>query len=513
MADTSNIVKNNNGSNGNFNGVIRPDICDSKPDWPPFLAKKAPKHLLKFLLITAPVLWSILFLISIVPTTPAQQRAISNASLEDLVVPANSSVYRNEPNVPGWLTTHPITSGLGCTSTCRPIELWHQVFQGVSAAPGAGVQWAELEATTRSMIYQNVCMTNGESFNYSFLHRGRLSATVPDVMQFRIGIPLGLPAGSKPADPVGFGIAQVSTTNNGTVTSPPTGSGTINPPAAAGNGWVRYSGAYTYTGATQLVNLGFLAVSSPPGPGAQGNFIDDWQIQLPAYLEFTASSLSNPEGTIAGPGGSTPVNSPAIRVGGTVTAPVTVQVTVTGGTATIGDDYSLTVPFAPGNATSTVTITIPAGTYDGETESSIFLIPFSVNGDAITEPNETVTFNLAITSGPAVIAAVAACGLPIETTTTYTILDDDTPTAADVTVGGRVTSLFGTGIHGARVVMIEPSGAQRITVTNYFGYYSFEDVTAGETYVVSVEAKGYRFEPRVITVYDTIYDLDFVPTP
>jgi len=467
-----------------------------------------PKHLSKFLSIAW--LSSILSLTLIVSTTPAQQRAIANASLEELVVPANSSAYRDEGVVPGWSTTHPITSGLGCSPTCRPIEIWHQVFQTVSAAPGAGVQWAELEATTRSMIYQNICMTNGESFNYSFLHRGRLSATIPDVMQFRIGIPTGLPAGSKPADPVGFNIAQVSTTNNGTVTTPPTGSGTINPPVAAGNGWVRYSGTYTYTGATQLINLGFLAISSPPGPGAQGNFIDNWQIELPAYLEFSAPSLSNLEGTVAGPGGPPP-SVPAIRVGGTVTAPVTVQVSVTGGTATIGDDYSLTVPFVSGNTTSSANITIPPGVYDGETESSLFLLPFSVNADSVVEPDETVTFGLSITGGPAVIAGVAACGLPAETTLTYTILNDDlTPSAANVSVGGRVTSPLG-GINGARIEMQDLSGRVRIAVTNPFGYYRFDNVPVGETYIVSATARGYTFQPQIIMLLDGVDDLDFVP--
>jgi len=365
------------------------------------------------------------------------------------------------------------------------------------------------------MLYQTVCMINGESFFYSFLHRGRLSATVPDVMLFRIGIPTGLPAGSKPADPVGFGIVQVSTTNNGTVAVAPTGNGIINPPVAAGNGWVRYSGTYTYTGATQGVNLGFAGVSTAPGPSFQGNFLDDFQIQLPATVEFSAVNIANPEGTLADPGGITPPNPPAIRVGGTVTAPVTVQVSVTGGTATIGDDYSLTVPFSQGNTTSTVSLTIPPGIYDAESESSLFLVPFTVNADPVVEPDETVTFSFSLTSGPATTAGIESCGLPPITTTTYTIADDDfiAGTAEHVTVSGRVKNSLGAGIGGARVAIRDNQGVSRSTVTNSFGFYRFDNVDSDAGYLVSVAAKGYSFQPRFVTVIDAISDLDFVPSP
>jgi hypothetical protein len=57
------------------------------------------------------------------------------------------------------------------------------------------------------------------------------------------------------------------------------------------------------------------------------------------------------------------------------------------------------------------------------------------------------------------------------------------------------------------------SGAPRITFTNPLGYYRFEDVEIGETYFFSAEAKGYSFQPRIITVNDAIDDLNFTPMP
>jgi hypothetical protein len=127
------------------------------------------------------------------------------------------------------------------------------------------------------MIFQTMALASGDKLSWSFLHRGRASDTTPDVLELRIGIPSGLPTGSLAPDSYSYSIVTVSTTANGTFTTP-TGSGTINAPTSVGNGWVRYSGAYTYTpaaGTPLTVNVGFLSVSASGGDEGIGNFIDD----------------------------------------------------------------------------------------------------------------------------------------------------------------------------------------------------------------------------------------------
>ena len=49
-------------------------------------------------------------------------------------------------------------------------------------------------------------------------------------------------------------------------------------------------------------------------------------------------------------------------------------------------------------------------------------------------------------------------------------------------------------------------------VTNSFGYYRFEQVGAGQAYIVSVKAKRYTFaDPsRVITLNDDLSNEDFI---
>lgn len=83
------------------------------------------------------------------------------------------------------------------------------------------------------------------------------------------------------------------------------------------------------------------------------------------------------------------------------------------------------------------------------------------------------------------------------------------PTAAPVSVGGRVTNTYGFGIGNAIVTMIDDEGESRQVTTNSFGYFSFEDVLAGETYVFNVQAKGRNFSTQVVSVNDSIRNLEF----
>jgi hypothetical protein len=135
----------------------------------------------------------------------------------------------------------------------------------------------------------------------------------------------------------------------------------------------------------------------------------------------------------------------------------------------------------------------------------LMLITFLVNANA---PSSTVT-PLPINSSlvPLEAATVLGAPLPITPETGNVIL---TPTAAGVTVSGRVTSASGQGIRNATVVLTDAAGNRRTATTGSFGFYSFEGVEAGATYVVGVTSKRFRFTPRTISVADSLADVDFV---
>jgi subtilisin-like proprotein convertase family protein len=85
------------------------------------------------------------------------------------------------------------------------------------------------------------------------------------------------------------------------------------------------------------------------------------------------------------------------------------------------------------------------------------------------------------------------------------------PTAASVSVSGRVTAGKGQGLPGATVRITGPSGQPQTTLTNSMGYYNFSEVEAGSVYTVSVSNKGYTFDPSsiVLSVEDDVGDVNF----
>lgn len=83
------------------------------------------------------------------------------------------------------------------------------------------------------------------------------------------------------------------------------------------------------------------------------------------------------------------------------------------------------------------------------------------------------------------------------------------PTAASVTVGGRVIAGKDDGVNKARVYLIDQNGVTRTTLTNPFGYYRFDEVPVGATYIFYVRHKRYQFNPQVFNVLEETNALDF----
>ena len=86
------------------------------------------------------------------------------------------------------------------------------------------------------------------------------------------------------------------------------------------------------------------------------------------------------------------------------------------------------------------------------------------------------------------------------------------PTAANVSVGGRVTDASGNPLRGVTVTLAG-TDTTRNDITSPFGYYQFDDVTSGQTYVISAASKRFTFTPRLITVLDQLTTLDIVADP
>lgn len=94
-------------------------------------------------------------------------------------------------------------------------------------------------------------------------------------------------------------------------------------------------------------------------------------------------------------------------------------------------------------------------------------------------------------------------------TPTPTPIPTPTATPTPTQVSGRVLTPDGRGIRNASVILTDSQGVRRIATTSSFGFYSFDNVLIGQSYVVSVSTKRYRFAARQLDINGSVTDLDF----
>ncbi len=87
------------------------------------------------------------------------------------------------------------------------------------------------------------------------------------------------------------------------------------------------------------------------------------------------------------------------------------------------------------------------------------------------------------------------------------------PTDAQVVISGRLTTLFGEEITGARVTLTDSLGVSRTVLSGKFGNFYFKNVPSGAFYILSAKARGYRFIPQTLPVTEDITDIIFTPQP
>jgi hypothetical protein len=88
-----------------------------------------------------------------------------------------------------------------------------------------------------------------------------------------------------------------------------------------------------------------------------------------------------------------------------------------------------------------------------------------------------------------------------------------TPTAANVSISGRVTNSIGRGLMNVIVSVNDSEGRLvKYARTNSFGYFTVFDIPAGASYVVAASSKRYTFEQPsfVVSLDDNVDGLTFV---
>jgi uncharacterized repeat protein (TIGR01451 family) len=269
--------------------------------------------------------------------------------------------------VPGW------------EASTNEIELWDTNFNSVPAH--SGNVFAEMNANTPGTLFQNICLTSGETLRWSFAHRARVGGAATQTAVFQVANSGGTVLQTL--------ATQASTTAQGW---------NVNANA----------GGVTYSGASGLQRVQFVTTDA----GSFGNFLDSISLDLVPFLEYSVATASGNENVPT-------ANLPTLVVSGNVPTAFTVPVTVTGGTATLGTDYT-----TPGNAT-TFNVTIPAGNYSLQAVA----LGISITNDAVREFDETITLSVG-TGSNHIVSSTGICGSAGRSATTYTIVNDDATRAA-----------------------------------------------------------------------------------
>ena len=207
--------------------------------------------------------------------------------------------------------------------------------------------------------------------------------------------------------------------------------------------------------------------------------------------------------------------SPNSAIGQTQFADTTVSVVNTAGpfrvtqpntNVSYGGNTQQTITWSVANTNlppvSTTNVNIRLSVDGGQT------FPTILAANTTNDGTETIILpSVNTTTARIMIEAVGNIFLDISDTN-FTIL---APTAASVSIGGRVFADNGRGLTNAIVYLTKSNGEILKRRTTSFGYYRFDDVEAGQTAIISVVSKRYQFAPRVVNVTEELNEFNFSP--
>ncbi len=81
--------------------------------------------------------------------------------------------------------------------------------------------------------------------------------------------------------------------------------------------------------------------------------------------------------------------------------------------------------------------------------------------------------------------------------------------ASTATISGQVFTAGGLGLRNALVRLIKEDGSGTVILTNSLGFYTFTQVPTGQTYLITVSSKRYRFQSRSVAPSSDLTDVDF----
>ncbi|HLM62622.1 MAG TPA: carboxypeptidase-like regulatory domain-containing protein, partial [Pyrinomonadaceae bacterium] len=146
----------------------------------------------------------------------------------------------------------------------------------------------------------------------------------------------------------------------------------------------------------------------------------------------------------------------------------------------------------------------------GNGEGTTYLGSATVTTDNAGNANFNAT--LPIAPGTQTITSTATLISTGDTSEFSACRTINAPTAATAPLGGQIISEFGQVAKGIVVKLLRISdGTVRETVTNTRGFYLFDDIVTGDTYIITPTRRGFRFLPDNV-VYSHVeerFDINF----
>ena len=245
-----------------------------------------------------------------------------------------------------------------------------------------------------------------------------------------------------------------------------------------------------------------------PGENKQPSQISDKQ------KEKLLESISSP---LAGVMVALPINAAASN-GTIVNIPIDVSQLPTLNAGNRVETYNFNLQFDPNilsnpTAVSTGTISAaPGGSLvSNSPQSGVFSVSYT-NPNGITGQGTLLNIQFTVIGASNQQTALTFVGTntspaPFEfndgdpsamtNTGQFTVMS---PTAAMINLSGRVSNSFGSGIQNVVITMTDGSGNNRIVRTTAFGYYHFDNLVAGEIYIISAMAKRYTLVQPILVV-------------
>lgn len=289
--------------------------------------------------------------------------------------------------------------------------------------------------------------------------------------------------------------------NDGTLTL---NNSTVSNNTASINGGGISNGGTTANGGGVTLNNSTVSTNSAPNGGG----IDNGTFNTGSRLTLNSSTVSNNSASTGG-GGIRNTNTGTTTLNNTIIANSTAGGDCLRPSGTVNASYSLIEQnLTCVNGTNSNNLTgdpnlTPLQNNGGSTQTHAFLLGVSI---AIDKGNSTLSTDQRGFSRPVNLPNADAPGGNGSDIGAFE--QQSAPTAAVVTVSGRVLA-GGEAVSRARVRLTDAAGTVRYATTDRRGFYRFDSVAAGETYIFNASFKRFEFAPQVVYVTEDVNDLNF----